>query len=97
MQLFDALSKLSAYCALNNLANFPQLPDLQSLAYAQQFLSNINSGALNTLFDCMINWLKEKELIWNACYNFFSQKILTRTKNTFPPIANFVIISLYDT
>lgn len=95
-KLFHALCRLLSYCALNDLANFPHFFDLLSLFAIQQIPSNINSRALNTLLDYIINWPKEKEPIWTVIYNFFLPKILTKTKSTSPPIANSVIIGLYD-
>lgn len=92
--LFITLSGLPTYHALNDLADLPRFLNFDFLI--RQLLSDINSGALSTLFDCMINWPEEEELIWTATYNFFSQKILINIKSTSLSIANSVIVDLYN-
>ncbi|MCJ1349199.1 hypothetical protein MMC31_007435 [Peltigera leucophlebia] len=91
--LFFALSELPAYRALSDLAD---LPRLQSLAHAQQLPSDINSGALSTLFDCVIHWPKEEEPIWTATYNLVAPKTVSRANSTSPLTANPAVVGLYD-
>lgn len=96
MHLFLALFKLSTYWTLNDLADLSQLPDLQFLTIPQQFSLDINSKALNTLLDCVINWSEEVELIWTVIYNFFPQKMMTRINSTSLSIVESVIVGLYN-
>lgn len=94
MYIFLALFVLLAYYALNDLTDLLQLFDLDF--FIQQFPSNINSGALSTLLDCIINQPKKEKLIWTTTNTFFSQKILIKTKSTSLPTTNSVIVGLYD-
>lgn len=81
---------------MNDLADLPRLPDLQSLALAQQLPSDINSGAISTLLDCIINRSEEEEPIWTATYNLVIPKIVSKAKSTSPPTVDSVIVGLYD-